>query len=339
MDRNEAAREQAVAGAILCAVAAGASREEIDRAFAAGDGALAPVDVAGVLAALERQGLVRATGAPRGGAGYQMTGRGRRAAIAFARDAAGAAAGLEAERRRMERLRDDLLATFSHELRTPLTLIRTSIGLLLDSDPEEEMRLRLLRNIKQSSDRMHALVSDLLDLARLRGDRLELQVRSVDLGELIAGAVSLMRPLLDAKAQRVRLAVPSPAPRVPGDARRLERVVLNLLSNAHKFAPAGSEIAIAVADDAQEATVAVRDRGPGITAEAMPHLFDQFFTNRTSSSRHNIGAGLGLPIAKGLVEAHGGRIWVASEGGAGTTVSFALPKGWPEEEDDEAAGG
>jgi signal transduction histidine kinase len=162
----------------------------------------------------------------------------------------------------------------------------------------------------------------------------ELQLRGIDLGELISGAVVLMRPLLDQKQQRVVLEIASPVPAVLGDYRRLERVLLNLLSNATKFAPMQSEISVTLTTDAQETTIAVTDAGPGITAEAMPQLFDQFFTERTSSSRHNIGAGLGLPIAKGIVEAHGGRIWVESAVGVGTTVSFALPLTAPEERPD-----
>jgi signal transduction histidine kinase len=185
---------------------------------------------------------------------------------------------------------------------------------------------------------MHALVSDLLDLARLRGDRLELHIRRIDLGELVTGAISLMRPLLDAKGQRVELGIPAPAPVVPGDYQRLERVLLNLLSNAHKYAPRGSRIGVRLQEGRQAATVAVADSGPGIPPEALPLLFEQFYTGRTSSTRHNIGAGLGLPIAKGIVEAHGGRIWVESRVGVGTTVAFTLPKAWPEEAADEAAG-
>jgi signal transduction histidine kinase len=145
-----------------------------------------------------------------------------------------------------------------------------------------------------------------------------------------------MRPLIEAKEQRVTLEIPSPAPAVLGDYRRLERVLLNLLSNANKFAPMGSAIAVTVNEDAREVTIAVQDAGPGITAAGIPHLFEQFFTERTSSSRHNIGAGLGLPIAKGIVEAHGGRIWVESTVGVGTTVSFALPKVSLREEPDES---
>jgi signal transduction histidine kinase len=319
---------------ILCAVAMDASIEEIATRLGAGDSAINRDVVAQVIADLERRELLRAGTGPED-ASYAPTESGRRLILDQVAVWPTAAAELETERRQVERLRTDLLSTISHELRTPLTLIRTSIGLLLDSDPDEEMRQRLLRNIKGSTDRMHALVTDLLDLARLRGDRLELQIRRVDLGELVSGVVYLMRPLLDAKEQRVELALPKPAPVVPGDPRRLERVLLNLLSNANTFAPTGSEITISMREDRQEVTIAVRDTGPGITAAGMPHLFEQFFTERTSSSRHNIGAGLGLPIAKGIVEAHGGRIWVESTVGVGTTVSFALPKVSLREESDE----
>jgi signal transduction histidine kinase len=323
--------------AVLSAVAAGASIGEITTRLSAGDSAINSDVVARVVADLERRELLRAGTWPED-ASYAPTASGRRMILDQVAAWATAAAELETERRQVERLRTDLLSTISHELRTPLTLIRTSIGLLLDSNPDEEMRQRLLRNIKGSTDRMHALVTDLLDLARLRGDRLELQIRRVDLGELISGVVSLMRPLLDAKEQRVELALPLPAPTVPGDSRRLERVLLNLLGNANTFAPPGSDITISVREDAREVTIAVRDAGPGITAAGIPHLFEQFFTERTSSSRHNIGAGLGLPIAKGIVEAHGGRIWVESTVGVGTTVSFALPKVSLREEPDESLG-
>lgn len=324
--------------AVLIAVGIGGSMAEIAGSLGRDDAPAAWEDVERAIANLQRRDLLQPIrDAP--GTGFALTASGRRVLLDRIGQVTAAAETLEAERGQVERLRTDLLSTISHELRTPLTLIRTSIGLLLDSEPDEEMHLRLLRNIKQSTDRMNALVTDLLDLARLRQDRLDLNVRNVDLGALVAGAVSLMRPLLDAKGQRVDLVVPSPPPVVPGDFRRLERVLLNLLGNANKFAPAGTAIEVAVRDDARETTIAVKDAGPGIAAEAMPHLFDQFFTERTSSSRHNIGAGLGLPIAKGIVEAHGGRIWVESTVGAGTTVAFALPKVWPGEGCGESAGG
>jgi signal transduction histidine kinase len=333
-DRDAQRRQEM---ALLCAIAAGATLDEAAASLSPAGAGSDPSDIARLVADLERRGLLRAADDSQRPA-YALTASGRRLLLGHLSELLAGAATLAEERRRVERLRTDLLSTISHELRTPLTLIRTSIGLLLDSDPDEEMRQRLLRNIKGSTDRMHALVGDLLDLARMSGDRLELQVRRVDLGDLMNGAISLLRPLIDAKEQRVNLAMPSPAPAVPGDYRRLERVMLNLLGNANKFAPERSEIAVTVTKDAREVTVAVRDSGPGISSEAMPHLFEQFFTDRTSSSRHNIGAGLGLPIAKGIIEAHGGRIWVESAVGAGTTVSFALPNVSPEESPDESPG-
>lgn len=236
-------------------------------------------------------------------------------------------AELARERDTLERLRTDLLSTVSHELRTPLTLVRTSIGLLLDDDatPDAAMRHRLLQNIKGSSDRMQDLVADLLDLARMRSDRFDLRLRRVDLGPLAEGALALMRPMTDGKRQRVSLRVTTPAPVVRGDPNRLERVLLNLLGNASEYSSedAGIEVVIDAAGD--DARISVEDSGPGIPPEAMPHLFEQFYTARTSSTRHGVGAGLGLPIARGIVAAHGGRIWVESTVGVGTTVHVTLP--------------
>jgi signal transduction histidine kinase len=348
MRDDEARRSETTAGSdpelpwieevVLFGIGFGASPVEIVRSPGNGEASPELDAIERAVTNLERHGLLQ-TVAGVSGTDSALTASGRRLLLVRLGQIAKAAATLEAERGQVERLRTDLLSTISHELRTPLTLIRTSIGLLLDSEPDEEMRLRLLRNIKQSTDRMNALVTDLLDLARLRQDRLDLNVRNVDLQALVSGVVSLMRPLLDAKGQRVDLVVPLPPPVVPGDFRRLERVLLNLLGNANKFAPAGTVISVTIRDGAEGVTIAVQDAGAGIAAEAMPHLFDQFFTDRTSSSRHNIGVGLGLPIAKGIVEAHGGRIWVESALGVGTTVSFTLPKIWPGEGYGESAGG
>jgi signal transduction histidine kinase len=185
---------------------------------------------------------------------------------------------------------------------------------------------------------MNVLVTDLLDLARLRSQRADLHVRRVDLGELLTAAASMMRPLVEQAGQTMELAVPAPAPAILGDPRRLERVLLNLLSNATKFAPHGASIDLAVEEHTEGVVVSVRDTGPGIPPEAIPRLFEQFYTGRTSSSSHNIGTGLGLPIAKGIVEAHGGRIWVESEVGRGSTFRFSLPWEPPAREEGEGEG-
>lgn len=313
-------------------------------------------ELSSVLRQLERRGLLR--GAPvesqdRAGRRYSITDRGITARMEMleiwrrAQRAVGALAEelmtpeqggeialeaarvqLAAERQEVERLRSDLLSTVSHELRTPLTLIRTCVGLLLDSAPDSAMQERLLRNIKQAADRMHLLVTDMLDLVRLRSGRVELQSRYLDLGELVGGVAALMRPLLDEKEQKLELEMETetPAIRVVGDSRRLEQVLLNLLSNANKFSPERARIRITVTESEDSVTIGVADTGPGIAPEAQVHLFEQFYTSRTSSPSHNIGAGLGLPIAKGIVEAHGGRIWVESEVGKGAVFYFSLPK-------------
>lgn len=250
------------------------------------------------------------------------------------RAAAGAAlaedwAALERERSTVERWRTDLLSTVSHELRTPLTLIRTSIGLLLDSQPDEAMRLRLLRNIKQSTDRMNALVTDLLDLVRLRHERAELQTRRIDVHDLVSGVTTLIRPLLEERRQQLVVEMPRPAPRILGDYRRLERLLLNLVANANKFAPPETVIHVSVSATVEWVTITVADQGPGIPAEVMPHLFEQFYTARTSSSSHNIGVGLGLPIARSIAEAHGGEIIVESQVGHGSAFVVRLPRETP----------
>jgi signal transduction histidine kinase len=329
--QDRSASERLIELAVLAALAAGAAGEEVTAAFQHGGVSLDREDVQRLGERLAKQGLLQL--ADRDGADYALTPAGRRAMLALARECAAAAADFEArtaalsaEYQQIERLRTDLLSTVSHELRTPLTLIRTSIGLLLDSEPDEAMRLRLLRNIKQSSDRMSALVTDLLDLVRLRHDRTALQMRRIDVGILVTGVATLMRPLIDERKQTLEVPPLRPWPRLWGDPRRLERLVLNLVSNASKFAPPGARIRIAVEPTAEEVTITVADTGPGIPPEAMPHLFEQFYTSRSSSSSHNIGVGLGLPIAKSIAEAHDGRIEVESEVGVGSTFRVTLPR-------------
>ncbi len=338
---------------VLLAVGAGGTSDRVVQRLAAAGIWILPGDVELLVGRFEEQGFLRRSRDPqRGRPACVLSAAGTQWLLHVLKDGSvgssapdGSAisareAEVEAERQQVERLRTDLLVTISHELRTPLTLVRTSIGLLLDSDPDEVMRRRLLRNIKQSADRMNALVTDLLDLARLRSQKAELHVRRIDLVDLVRGAATLMRPLLEQKQQQLHMNLPSPAPTLMGDPRRLERVLLNLLSNANKFAPGGAEIGIGVTEDPASVTFAVSDTGPGIAPTAQEHLFEQFYTGRTSSSSRSIGAGLGLPIAKGIVEAHGGRIWVESEEGAGATFLFSIPKEARLAEDlDEAAGG
>lgn len=235
-------------------------------------------------------------------------------------------AALVRERQELERLRTDLLTTVSHELRTPLTLIRTSIGLLLEGELDPAMQERLLRNIKRSADHMNTLVADILDLARLRNREMLIHEREIAIPAIVVDAANLMRPLSDEKTQQLVLQLPDSSPIVLGDPQRMERVFLNLLSNAIKFSPPGATITIAVEANSDQVLASVQDTGPGISLAAQQHLFEQFYTERTSSSSLDIGAGLGLPIAKGIVEAHGGELRVESDTGQGARFVVVLPR-------------
>jgi signal transduction histidine kinase len=323
--------ERLIELAVLAALGAGAEVDDVATAPQGVGAGLDREDVRRLGERLAGQGLLKRT--DRDGADYALTPAGRREMVAFAGECVALAADVEArtaalsaEHQQIERLRTDLLSTVSHELRTPLTLIRTSIGLLLDSTPDDAMRLRLLRNIQHSSDRMNALVTDLLDLVRLRHERTPLQLRRVNVGGLLANVEMLLRPLLEERDQTLEITTSQPAPFVLGEARRLERLFMNLISNANKYAPAGSRIRVAVVPDEDVVTIAVADTGPGIPADVLPHLFEQFYTARTSSSSHNIGVGLGLPIAQSIAEAHDGRIDVVSDVGVGSTFTVTLPR-------------
>src|SRR5688500_17177315 len=185
-------------------------------------------------------------------------------------------AAIARERQELERVREALLSTVSHELRTPLTLIRTSIGLLLDGQAEarmdEAMRERLLRNVKHSADRMHRLVTDMLDVARLESGYAELQVRWLDMEQLVRSVAALMQRLITDRGQELGVevlenpdlepaALPcadasgTPGMRVMGDPNRLEQVLINLLSNASKFSPAGARVTVRVTPGAEWVTV------------------------------------------------------------------------------------
>jgi signal transduction histidine kinase len=169
---------------------------------------------------------------------------------------------------------------------------------------------------------MNRLIEDLLDVTRVEAGRLQLDRKPQDLVRAIAEAVTLFEPAIAEKSIALREEIPDDLPPASVDAARIVQVLQNLVSNAVKFTPPGGEIAIRAAAENGEALIAVRDTGTGIPAEHLPRLFDRFW--QATGSRRG-GAGLGLAIAKGIIEAHGGRIWVESEVGRGSTFTFALP--------------
>jgi signal transduction histidine kinase len=238
---------------------------------------------------------------------------------------------IETELANLERLRTQLLGVIGHELRTPLTAIRTSVGLLQDPGvrPSAAERDRLLASIARGAERIQVLVADVLDIARFRTGDVRLQLRVFDAAELVEGVSADMTAALAQKRQHLELEI-SERPQVYGDRTRLRQVLLKLLSNAHRFAPAGAAISVRLVTHGQNVIWSVADRGPGISAEDLPRLFERFFAADAPGFEGG-GAGLGLPISLAIAQAHGGTIEVDTAPGIGSTFSLCVPLRGPEE--------
>ena len=227
----------------------------------------------------------------------------------------------------VERLRTELLATVGHELRTPLTAIRTSVGLLLDPglEPSEDQRLQLLGTIGRSADRMQRLLAELLDLARLRSGAVEMERGPFDARELVHDVVAAIEPMAAARHQELRTILPDVAIRVIGDRRRLEQALVNIAANGQKYSPSGAPLVLRLARDGEFVRWSVIDRGPGITVEEQARLFERFFVGTSDRHVAGSGAGIGLPTALAIAQAHGGTIEVESEPGRGSAFHLVVP--------------
>ncbi len=233
----------------------------------------------------------------------------------------------------IEHMRTDILATIAHELRTPLTAVRTSIGLLLDPaiEPSADQHQTLLDTIDRNVTRMQRVVGDILDLARFRAGRVQLQLRRFNATELAQSAISSVAVLAASRGQTIALEVPSRPVSVFGDYRRLEQALVNLLSNAEKYSPEGAPITVTVAEVGAEVSWTVSDQGHGIRAADKARLFERFFVAGRDRSEATAGIGLGLPITLLIVQAHDGRIDVHSRPGHGSTFSIVVPAAGPME--------
>lgn len=222
-------------------------------------------------------------------------------------------------------LRDELLAVVSHDLRNPLSTISICTALLADMLPRQARTREVMRRldvIRRSVDQMDRLIQYLLDAARAEAGRLELEPHDFRLAPLLAEALLTLRPLATEKGQRLEIAVSDGVPPVRADRHRTMQVISNLVGNAIKFTPPGGRIVVRAWRSGRNAVVCVEDSGSGIAPEDLPHIFDRFW-----QARHDrrTGAGLGLAIARSIVEAHGGRIWVESRPGQGARFLFTLP--------------
>jgi signal transduction histidine kinase len=321
-------RAGALLGATLVLLEEGGTGQDLVARFAEAGVAVAPSAATWLLDELAGLGLATVTAAgPAARYAPTTLGRGQRGAML------GVAPELTERLTQLEELRGDLLAAIAHELRTPLTAVRTSIGLLLDPavEPDPEARARLLRNIAQAADRMQQLVSDVLDLARFRSGRARLQRRRFDARGVADNALSALAPLFQARGQRAELRAPRRPVWVYADHRRVEQVLLNLLSNAHKFSPDGSRVRVGVATRRGEAVWAVSDDGPGIAPADQRRLFERFFT--AGGAEEGAGSGLGLPISLAIARAHGGAIDVVSAPGRGSTFTLRVPARPPADAD------
>jgi two-component system, cell cycle sensor histidine kinase PleC len=226
------------------------------------------------------------------------------------------------------RAKSEFLANMSHELRTPLNAIigfSDLIGCQGGLPQAKSTEYALL--INHAGKHLLNIITDILDVSKIESGTFELDRDMHPLRELITSAVSLVEARIVEKHQTLNVALPGTLPLVYADARRVRQIVINLLSNAHKFTPEGGRITLAAAADPGAVTVSVRDTGVGMSPEQIMIALKPFGQVNASRSRQHEGTGLGLPIAKALAEQHRGALWVDSTEGHGTTVSFTLPTG------------
>jgi len=220
-----------------------------------------------------------------------------------------------------ETLRRNLMADIAHELRTPLTVIRSDLEALLDGVYEPTPQT--LASIQEETLLLARLIDDLRALAQAEAGQLRLEREPLDLAELLRGVVAGFDLQARSQGQELRLDQPPDLPLVQADPLRVRQVVANLVSNALRHAPDAGHVAVSSVALPGEVQVSVADDGPGIPAENLDHVFDRFWRGAQPRAQ---GSGLGLTIARELVRAHGGRIWVESELGKGSTFFFTLPR-------------
>jgi two-component system sensor histidine kinase KdpD len=230
----------------------------------------------------------------------------------------------EAERANEAKFR--FLAMISHELRTPLTSIKGFATTLLADDVtwDAASQRDFLETINLEADKLTELIEQLLDLSRLESDTLRIVPEEQPFSAIVNATMAQLQAL-SADHQLV-VTLPEDLPPVLADAQRIGQVLANLVNNASKFSPSGTQISLSAAGHGRDVQVDVMDQGSGIAPEERARVFESFYqVAKEGSSKRAGGVGLGLAICRGLVEAHGGRIWVQDRLGPGTTISFTLP--------------
>lgn len=239
------------------------------------------------------------------------------------------------EQNRLDRIKTEFIATASHELRTPLTVISGYTEMLLEDEAGSlnAEQHNFLSMIQSNTERLSLLMRDLLDVSRIEEGELRLSQHMISIINIIESAVTLMRPEIERKSQKLFVCIEPDIPEIYGDSDRLIQLLTNLLSNARKFTPVNGHININAEVKKTMLNVSVSDTGIGLAKEDIDRLFDKFFRVEDSATRQTNGTGLGLVICRGIARLHGGDIEVASELGQGSTFTLMLPLANKDSED------
>jgi PAS domain S-box-containing protein len=235
-------------------------------------------------------------------------------------------AKLYSQLRETDRRKDEFLATLSHELRNPLSPIRNALVIMKQPEAGPALHDRVREMMERQVAHMGRLLDDLLDVSRINRGWIELRKEVVDLAALVGRAVEAVRPLLEERRHELSVSLPPEPVRLSGDPTRLEQLLTNLLNNSAKYTDPGGQVWLTVERDRQEIVVRVRDTGIGIAADVLPRIFDLFVQGQHGLDRSQGGVGIGLTLARRLVELHGGRIEARSPGlGRGSEFTVRLP--------------
>ena len=233
----------------------------------------------------------------------------------------------------LDKMKADFVSNVSHELRTPLTSIKGSVDNMLDglTGALNEKQIRYLVRIKSNTDRLSRLINDLLDLSRIESGRVEVRPTSFPLTALAVEVAEQLKPLATEKLIRIEVPSPDPSATVWADRDKVIQILMNLIGNAVKFTPHEGKVTVAFEknDSDDYVQISVADTGPGILPEETHKIFSKFYQVTNIAKQRPRGSGLGLAISKALVEMHGGKIWVESEVGRGSTFYFTLPAQQP----------
>jgi signal transduction histidine kinase len=231
-------------------------------------------------------------------------------------------ARLFAEAQRAIKVREDILAIVSHDLKNPVSTIKLVAHIFGTFERIDPNRVKEFADkVRRSADEMDALINDLLDFARIQTGTFSIVTSPDRLSEVVMPVIERIRVQAEARHQKLEVDLPATLPEVAVDARRIGQVVSNLVGNSIKFTPEGGTIRVSARQQDGQIVVSVADTGPGIPQEHLPRIFDRFWQVPGTKK----GSGLGLSIAKGIVEAHGGRIWAESQLGIGSTFFFTVP--------------